>query len=187
MRFDITVNIRAVRDDVWQFLTDTKAMSGCVAGLESVVEVEPARRFLAMLALPIGQTHLTCAAELEWLQQIAPSRAAIQVRVMVGQAGSAQPFAHQILAHNTLRLVNGVPGFTQMQWRMVVDLLGNYAGIPPQFIHPLIQKQSHAFFTCLKHRIENATPRLSNCFPPGQIPHLHLYYWKLVRPLTRCR
>lgn len=162
MRFDITVNIRAARDDVWQFLTDTQAISGCVAGLESVTVVEPARRFLATLALPIGQSYLTCTAELEWLHQMAPSEATLQVRVAVGQVATPLPVAHQLLAHNALRLVNGIPGFTQVQWRMDVDLLGGYAGMPPQFIHPLIQKQSQAFFTCLKYRIENQTPVRAN-------------------------
>lgn len=157
MRFDITVNIRAARDEVWQFLTNTLAMSGCVAGLESITMVEPARRFLATLAVPVGQASVTCTAELEWLHQWAPSEATLQVRVAVGQGAATPPVVHQLLAHNALRLVNGVPGFTQMQWRMDVDLVGGYAGMPPQFIHPLIQKQSQAFFTCLKHRIENRT------------------------------
>lgn len=157
MRFDITVNIRAARHEVWQFLTNTQAMSGCVAGLESVTVVEPARRFLATLAVPVGQASVMCAAELEWLHQWAPSEATLEVRVAVGQAAATPPVVHQLLAHNALRLVNGIPGFTQMQWRMDVDLVGGYAGMPTQFIHPLIQKQSQAFFTCLKHRIENQT------------------------------
>ncbi len=155
MRFDITINIQAAREEVWQFLTNTQAMSGCVAGLESVTVVEPARRFLARLAVPVGQASLACAAELEWLHQLAPSEAALQVRVAVGQGGATVAAAHQLLAYNAVRLVNGCAGFTRVQWQLDVDLVGGYAGMPPQFIHPLIQKQSQAFFTCLKYRIEN--------------------------------
>lgn len=154
MRFEIDVNIRATPDVVWQFITDARAMGGCVAGLESLDVVESGR-FLATLVVPVGQVRLPCAAEGAWLDRTAPWQAALQVRVAVGPPTAIQGAEHQIVAHNRMHLVNGTAGVTRMQWRMDVHLWGNYAGIPPHLLHPIIQKQSLSFFTCLKHQIEN--------------------------------
>ncbi len=151
MRFEITVNVQAPLEHVWRCLTDPALVGRCVTGLSSLTEVVPEQAYQALVTFPLGQRVVACQADLAWLSRDAPRAATLAVQVsLAGEAAGT----HAVSSHSRLSLTPGEPAHTQVAWQIDIALQGGFAGMPPQLLHPLVQRYSASFFACLKQAIE---------------------------------
>ena len=146
MHLEGTVNIKASRETVWQFLTDPNKVSQCAPGVETVEIVEPGNKFRAVAAIGFGTVKVRFAGDAEFLELEAPNRAKIKGH---GNApGSAADVTSEMF------LSDGPEGSTEMRWTADVVVLGQLASLAARMMTPVSQKLTEQFFSCMKKKIE---------------------------------
>lgn len=145
MKFDGTVEIRAPRDRVWDFLMDPNQVGSCGPGVESI-EVVDETHFRARAKVGIGFISARFVVEMEIAEREEPERAVIKAH---GQApGSA------VDATATMRLRDGDAGVTIMEWAADVMIGGTLAGVGARMIEGTADKMIGQTFECIRARLE---------------------------------
>jgi carbon monoxide dehydrogenase subunit G len=146
MQLSGTVNIKASRQKVWEFLTDPNQVAQCAPGVESVEVVEPGRKFRAIAAIGFGTVKARFNGDAEFVELDAPNRAKIKAH---GNApGSAADVASEMF------LSDGPDGTTEMRWTADITVLGQLASLAARMMTPVSQKLSEQFFAAAKKKIE---------------------------------
>ena len=146
MHLEGTVNIKASRETVWQFLTDPNKVSQCAPGVETVEIVEPEKKFRTVAAIGFGTVKARFAGDAEFLELEAPNRAKIKGH---GNApGSATDVTSEMF------LSDGPEGSTEMRWTADIVVLGQLASLAARMMAPVSQKLTEQFFSCVKKKIE---------------------------------
>lgn len=146
MHFEGTVNIRASREKVWDFLTDPHAVSQCAPGVESVEIVTPGRQFRAAASVGLGSMKVRFMVDVEFAELDPPRRATLK----------AHGTAPGSVADGTgeMALAKGPDGSTDMRWTTDITVLGTIASLASRLMGNVAQKLSTDFFSCVKSRIE---------------------------------
>jgi carbon monoxide dehydrogenase subunit G len=146
MHLEGTVNIKASREIVWQFLTDPNKVSQCAPGVETVEIIEPGKKFRAVAAIGFGTVKVRFAGDAEFLELDAPNRAKI-----IGH-GNAPGSAADVTSE--MFLSDGPEGSTEMRWTADVVVLGQLASLAARMMTPVSQKLTEQFFASVKKKIE---------------------------------
>jgi carbon monoxide dehydrogenase subunit G len=146
MHLEGTVNIKASRETVWQFLTDPNKVSQCAPGVETVEIIEPGKKFRAVAAIGFGTVKARFAGDAEFLELEAPNRAKIKGH------GNAPGSAADVMSE--MFLSDGLEGSTEMRWTADVVVLGQLASLAARMMTPVSQKLTEQFFACVKKKIE---------------------------------
>ncbi|MEK6574288.1 MAG: carbon monoxide dehydrogenase subunit G [Chloroflexota bacterium] len=146
MQFQGTVNIKAPRQKVWEFLTDPHQVSQCAPGVESVVIIEPNRKFRAVASIGLGSVKARFSGDAEFLELDAPHRAKIKGH------GSAPGSAADVTSE--MFLSDGPDGSAVLKWTADIVILGQLAGLAARMMAPVTQKLTGDFFNCVKKKIE---------------------------------
>ena len=142
MNFDGTVEIRAPRERVWDFLMDPNQVGPCGPGVESIDETH----FKARAKVGIGFISARFVVDMEIAEREEPDRAVIKAR---GQApGSA------VDATATMRLRDGDAGGTVMEWAADVMIGGTLASVGARMIEGTANKMIGQTFECIRTKLE---------------------------------
>ena len=145
MNFDGTVEIRAPRERVWDFLMDPNQVGPCGPGVESI-EVIDETHFKARAKVGIGFISARFVVDMEIAEREEPDRAVIKAR---GQApGSA------VDATATMRLRDGDAGGTVMEWAADVMIGGTLASVGARMIEGTANKMIGQTFECIRTKLE---------------------------------
>ncbi len=145
MKFDGTVEIRAPRERVWDFLMDPNQVVSCGPGVESI-EVVDETHFKARAKVGIGFISARFVVDMEIAEREEPDRAVIKAR---GQApGSA------VDATATMRLRDGDAGGTVMEWAADVMIGGTLASVGARMIEGTANKMIGQTFECIRTKLE---------------------------------
>ena len=146
MQLSGTVNIKAPRLKVWDFLTDPNQVAQCAPGVESVEVVEPGRKFRATAAIGFGSVKARFTGDGEFVELEAPNRAKIKAH------GNAPGSATDVLSE--MFLSDGSDGTTEMRWTADIVVLGQLANLAAHMMVPVSQKLAEQFFAEAKKKIE---------------------------------
>jgi carbon monoxide dehydrogenase subunit G len=145
MKFDGTVEIRAPRERVWDFLMDPDQVGPCGPGVESI-EIIDETHFRARAKVGIGFISARFIVDMEIAEREEPDRAVIKAR---GQApGSA------VDATATMRLRDGDAGGTVMEWAADVMIGGTLASVGARMIEGTANKMIGQTFECIRTKLE---------------------------------
>ena len=147
MQLSGTVNIKAPRPKVWDFLTDPQQVAACAPGVESVEVVEPGRKFRATAAIGFGSVKAKFTGNGEFVELEAPNRAKIKAH------GNAPGSAVDVMSE--MFLSDGPDGTTEMRWTADIVVLGQLASLAARMMGPVSQKLAEQFFAEAKKKIEN--------------------------------
>jgi uncharacterized protein len=145
MQLSGTVNIKAPRQKVWDFLTDPNQVAVCAPGVEKV-EVTGPGKFKATAAIGFGTVKAKFTGDGEFVELDAPNRAKIKGH------GNAPGSAADVLSE--MWLSDGPDGSTDMKWTANITVLGQLASLAARMMTPVSQKLSQQFFAELKKKIE---------------------------------
>lgn len=147
MKFEGTVDIKAPRQRVWDFLMDPNQVGPCGPGVESV-EVVDENHFKATAKVGIGFISARFVVSMEFAEREAPDRAVIKAH---GQApGSA------VDATATMALRDGTDGGTTMDWGADVMIGGSLASVGARLIEGTANKMIGQSFDCIKAKLESS-------------------------------
>jgi uncharacterized protein len=145
MHFEGTVEIGAPRERVWAFLIDPNQVGSCGPGVESI-EVVDETHFKATARVGVGFISARFVVDMELAELDEPNRALIKAR---GQApGSA------VDATATMRLSDGAPGGTTMDWVADVTIGGTLASVGGRMIEGTANKMIGQTFDCIRSKLE---------------------------------
>jgi len=147
MKFSGSVPIAAPRDRVWAFVIDPQQVGHCGPGVETIEVVDPTH-FKATAKVGIGFISARFQVNLETTEQQPPERAVIKAH---GQApGSA------VDATAEMRLSEGQPGQTVMDWTADVAIAGTLASVGARLIEGTANKMIGQTFDCMKSKLEGS-------------------------------
>ena len=146
MNFEGTVNIKAPRKMVWEFLTDPHLVSKCAPGLESLDIVTPDKEFKVVASIGLGSVKVRFANDVEFVERDELERAKIKVH---GTApGSSMDAVSEMI------LADGPDGSTDMQWAAEIVVMGKIASLASRLMGSVTKKLTGEFFNCVKKNIE---------------------------------
>jgi carbon monoxide dehydrogenase subunit G len=145
MRFEGTVDIKAPRERVWEFLTDPDQVGSCGPGVETVEVIDP-DTFKAIAKVGVGFISARFTVNLAFAEREPPDRAVITAR---GQApGSA------VDATAEMRLSDAADGATRMDWNADVVISGTLASVGARLIEGTANKMIGQSFDCIRSKLE---------------------------------
>jgi carbon monoxide dehydrogenase subunit G len=144
--FEGTVNIKAPRSVVWEFLMDPHKVGTCMPGVESVEVVEGDSKFRAVAAIGFGSVKARFKGDAEFVQIDAPNHATLKAH------GNAPGSAMDVLS--LMVLSDGPDGSTDMKWTADITILGTLASLASRLMGGITKKLSGEFFNCFKTKIE---------------------------------
>jgi uncharacterized protein len=147
MKLSGTVNIKAPRQKVWDFLTDPSKVAACAPGVESVEALEGGRKFKAIASIGFGTVKAKFNGDGEFVELDAPNRAKIKAH------GNAPGSAADVLSE--MFLTDGADGSTDMRYTADITILGQLASLAARMMTPVSQKLTEQFFSAVKKKIEN--------------------------------
>lgn len=162
MQFEITVHISAPLETVWHFVTHPTIIANCVPGLEELTTIETQYLYQAKVNMLVGQQQIRCLIDAEWNSTNPPLGGVWQLNVWLPGIEKVPAHTHHLHLHNQLQLSTSSSNQTHLHCHIQLKQHGYFAGIPPQLIHTLFQKQSQTFFIHLKQTIETT-------------PHAYIY------------
>jgi carbon monoxide dehydrogenase subunit G len=148
MKLKGSVDIKASREIVWEFITNPQAVGECAPGVESVEVVIPDQKFQANAAIGFGSVKATFVTVVEWVELLPPERAKLKAH------GDAPGSAADITSEITLKDLPD--GGTNLTWAADVVVLGKIAGLASRMMGGVSKKLSRQFFECMKGQIEAA-------------------------------
>jgi uncharacterized protein len=74
VRVERDIQIAADREKVWAFLWDVPRLTACIPGAQEVRELEPGKRYAAVVAERVGPFRVKFPLEIEVLEATAPER-----------------------------------------------------------------------------------------------------------------
>ena len=145
MHVEGTVDIAAPRDAVWTYVTDPMRAGACGPGVESIEPLDETR-FRARAKVGIGFISATFVVDGEMSVAVPEEVAEVKAH---GQApGSA------VDATATMRLSDGSPGNTVMDWQADVTIAGSLASLGARLIEGTANKMIAQTFACMKAKLE---------------------------------
>lgn len=146
MNFKGSVEIRAPRERVWDFVVDPRRVGPCGPGVESV-EIVDETRFTARAKVGIGFISARLVVDMEIVEREEPDRAVIVARGH-GPGGVVDATA-------TMRLRDGDAGVTVMEWAADVTIGGTLASVGARMIEGMAEKMIGQTFDCVRARLES--------------------------------
>ena len=146
MQLSGSVNIKAPRERVWDFLTDPNQVAQCAPGVESVEVLVPGEKFRAKAGIGFGAIKATFVGDAEWVELDKPNRA--KVKAHGKGSGSAADVVSEMV------LTDGPDGGTVMSWTADITILGQLASLAARMMKPASQKLTAQFFDCARDKIE---------------------------------
>jgi uncharacterized protein len=145
MKFEGTMEIKAPRQRVWDFLMDPNQVGPCGPGVEKV-EVVDDDHFKATAKVGIGFISARFVVNMEFAERQPPDRAVIKAH---GQApGSA------VDATATMALRDGTDDGTVMDWGADVMIGGSLASVGARMIEGTANKMIGQAFDCIRAKLE---------------------------------
>lgn len=139
-------NIKASREEVWEFLTDAESVAKCTPGLESMEILDPGRKFQAVGAMGLGTVKVKFKTTIEWTELTKPDQAKMK---MNGTAPGSS-----IDVGSEMNLSDGPDGTTDLAWTADVRIVGSIASLAARLMKPVTAKLTSQFFSCVKKKIE---------------------------------
>ena len=146
MQFEGVVKINAMRAKVWAFLIDAHAVNQCAPGISDLEILVPDSKFRARVALGLGSVRANFAMDVEFLELDAPNRAKLKSH------GKAPGSAADVVSEITL--IESPDGYTELQWRTEVHIMGTIASLAARFAPSITKKLSEEFFECVKQKLQ---------------------------------
>lgn len=146
MNFEGTVNIKAPRKMVWEFLTDPHLVSKCAPGLESLDIVTPDKEFKVVASIGLGSVKVRFANDVEFVERDELERAKIKVH------GTAPGSSMDVISE--MILADGPDGSTDLQWTAEIVVMGKIASLASRLMGSVTKKLTGEFFNCVKEKIE---------------------------------
>ncbi len=173
MKFEGSVEIRAPRERVWDFLIDPDQVGGCGPGVQSVERIDDTH-FKVHAKVGVGFISAKFVVNAEFVELEAPNRAVISAR------GNAPGSAVDATARMTLREAGGAgeageaggagepggsagggdagaaPGVpvTTMDWTADVVISGTLASVGARMIEGTASKLIDQTFECVRSKLE---------------------------------
>ncbi len=145
MKFNGDVNIKAPRQQVWDYLTDPNKVTQCAPGVQKV-EVTSPDAFKVVAGIGFGMVKVTFDNRVTWAELDAPNKAVAKIH---GDApGSAMD------AIGTMTLSDGPEGSTDMHWEAEINILGQIASLAARLAGPMAKQLTGAFFNCVRKNVE---------------------------------
>ena len=146
MQLEGTINIKASREAVWNFVTDPEDVSKCAPGLESLEIVTPDEKFKVVASIGLGTVKVKFTNDVEFVERDEMERAKIKVH---GNApGSSVDVTSEMI------ISDGPDGTTDMKWTADVVVVGKIASLAARLMGSVTQKLVGEFFKCMKDKIE---------------------------------
>ena len=146
MKLHGTTHIDATRAKCYAYFTDATFVGDCAPGVQSVVEIEPGKKFKVIAGVGFGPVKATFDTAVEFLEKVENERATIKAM------GKAPGSNADVTAH--LALVDAAHGGTDVNWDADVIISGAIASVAMRLIGSVTQKLSGQFFECAKGKIE---------------------------------
>jgi len=146
VKFDGTIQINAPREKVWASLTDPNLVSQCAPGLQSMQIITPDKEFKVVASVGFGAVKMTFDANVEFVELDAPNYARLKAHGKAPGSG--------VDVTSDMRLSDGQPGTTELQWTADVAIVGTIAGLASRLMGPMTKQMSAQFFDCIKAKIE---------------------------------
>jgi carbon monoxide dehydrogenase subunit G len=149
MKFEGSVEIKAPRARVWEFLTDPQQVATCGPGVQSIEQVD-ATHFKVHAKVGVGFISARFVVNAEFIELAAPDHAVIQAR------GSAPGSAVDATARMSLRDADRAAGGaeTAMDWTADVTISGTLASVGARMIEGTASKIIDQTFACVRSRLE---------------------------------
>lgn len=159
MKFEGSVEIRAPRQRVWDFLVDPDQVGGCGPGVQSIERIDDTH-FKVHAKVGVGFISARFVVNAEFVELDAPNRAVISAR------GNAPGSAVDATARMTLREADGgagageaagaAPGVpvTTMDWTADVVISGTLASVGARMIEGTASKLIDQTFDCVRSKLE---------------------------------
>jgi uncharacterized protein len=144
--FGGSVEIKAPRERVWEFVNDPQQVAGCGPGVESV-EVIDADHCNALAKIVVGPVNFKFDVRAVFTQRRPPEHATVEAHAKAPGTmvdGVAQ-----------MHLRDGeAAGTTVMDWTASVQFSGKVASLGARLIQGTAEKMIGQTFTCIKARLE---------------------------------
>ncbi len=147
MHFAGTVEIKAPREAVWDFLIDPVQVGSCGPGVESV-EVVDETHYKARAKVSVGPVSARFNVDLEAGEQVPPERATIKAHGLA--PGTA------VDGTGTMTLRDGENGSTIMDWETEVVVSGAIASLGMRLLEGTARKMIGQTFDCIRAKLESA-------------------------------
>lgn len=151
MKFEGSVEIRAPRDRVWDFLTDPEKVGSCGPGVQSIDRID-ASHFKVHAKVGVGFISAKFVVNAEFVELDAPNRAVISAR------GNAPGSAVDATARMTLRDADASAAadaaVTTMDWTADVIISGTLASVGARMIEGTASKLIDQTFGCVRSKLE---------------------------------
>ncbi len=145
MKFNGDVNIKAPRQQVWDYLTDPNKVTQCAPGVQRV-EVTSPDAFKVVAGIGFGMVKVTFDNTVAWADLDAPSHAVAKIHG--DTPGSAMD------ATGTMSLSDGPDNSTDLHWEAEIVILGQIASLAARMAGPMAKQLTGAFFNCVRKNVE---------------------------------
>ena len=145
MHFEGVFDVAAIREEVFEVVTDPKQVAGCMPGLQKV-DVKSPDEFEAVVKVGVSFIRGDFTVRFRTVQNEAPSSA--KMTVHGGGLGSAVDM--QI----TMNLTERDAGGTSMKWDADATVSGKIASLGQRLMETQAEKIINQFFTCLREKLE---------------------------------
>ena len=145
MKFQGTVEIKAPRDRVWEFVADPAHVAACGPGVESV-ELVDETHYRSVAKVGVGFISARFHGDIEIVERVPPDRMVIKVH------GQAPGSAADAVASMALR--DGADGGTTMDWDADVAISGTLASVGARLIEGTANKLVAQTFDCIRTKLE---------------------------------
>ena len=145
MHFEGVFDVAAIREEVFEVVTDPKQVAGCMPGLQKV-DVKSPDEFEAVVKVGVSFIRGDFIVRFRTVQNEAPSSA----KMIVHGGGLGSAVDMQI----TMKLTERDAGGTSMKWDADATVSGKIASLGQRLMETQAEKIINQFFTCLREKLE---------------------------------
>ena len=150
MIFEKTTTVKAPLQKVWEFVWDMKRLASCIEGCENVEEVEPKKKYTALVGTKVGPFKTSFAVELEVLEVKEGTQ--IKARAVGKDSKIAASMKQQIDLH--LKEVSKEE--IELSFKADVGILGKLATLGHWIIKKKADEVMDKFVARMKAQLESA-------------------------------
>ncbi|HEV2582685.1 MAG TPA: carbon monoxide dehydrogenase subunit G [Ktedonobacteraceae bacterium] len=133
------------REEVWDYLLNTKKVASCAPGFESIEELAE-ERWKAIVGAAIGPIKS------RFMMDVTRSGMEEPERMMLTGRGNAPGSTVEV--SGAMRLIAATPDSTRMDWTATLDVSGTLAKVGVFMLKGTVEKLTGQFFECLKKSIQ---------------------------------
>jgi uncharacterized protein len=145
MKLKGSFNIKASRQEVWDFMVDPVAIGGCAPGVGTVDVVIPNQKFQAVVSAGFGGSSATFKTEVEFTELIAPVSAKFKAHGVASNGA--------VDATSEMTLVDGADGTTDVKWEADVIVVGALAALASRLMDMITRRLTAEFFACMQRQV----------------------------------